>query len=301
MLRVLFCGTGWLPIVDAIAQRLGSTAEVEIWSRSQPLEEAILGIDVLLPSNARIEAAHLRAADRLRLVQQPATGVDGIDVVAAKALGIPVCNAPGGNHRTVAETALFLMLALARRWNEARQRFAEAALGVPLGIELRGRTLGLVGTGRSATELSQIALALGMKVVAINSRSSAAEATALWAASDFVSLHCPLTEQTRGLIDDGVFAAMKNGAYLINCARGPIVDRQALESALQRGTLGGLGLDTYWEEPWDPGDPLYADPRVVTLPHVAGSSEESFAAIATMVVDNIVRLQRGAPLAHRIW
>jgi len=115
-----------------------------------------------------------------------------------------------------------------------------------------------------------------------------------------VSLHCPLTAATRGLIDAEALAALPPHAMVVNLARGPVIDRPALEAALARGHLGGVGLDVFWHEPWDPADPLYADPRVVTLPHVAGSTQEAFAAIAAIVVDNVDRVRRGAPLVHRI-
>jgi phosphoglycerate dehydrogenase-like enzyme len=115
-----------------------------------------------------------------------------------------------------------------------------------------------------------------------------------------VSLHGPLTDETRGLVDGAALAAMKPGAFLLNLARGAIIDRAALDAALARGHLGGVGLDVFWEEPWDPADPLFADPRVVVLPHVAGSTEESFGRIADIVVENVARIGRGEPLLHRL-
>jgi phosphoglycerate dehydrogenase-like enzyme len=234
------------------------------------------------------------------LIQQPAAGTEGIDRAAAIARGIPVCNAPGTNHVAVAELALYLLLALARRAPVAARMLAAREVGVPLGIELDGRTLGIIGMGRTGSALAQRARALGMTVIALARGASPAERHAFFAACDAVSIHCPLDATTRGLVGAEAFAAMKAGAFVINLARGGVIDRDALLAALAGGRLGGVGLDVHWEEPPDPTDPLYADPRVVALPHVAGSTDESFARISDVVVQNLVRLERGEPLLHRV-
>src|SRR5207248_1347323 len=124
------------------------------------------------------------------------------------------------------------------------------------------------------------------------------ERAAFFAACDAISIDCPLDEHTRGLVGDEAFAAMKPGAFVINVARGGVIDRDALVRALPK--LGGVGLDVHWDEPPDPDDPLYADPKVVALPHVAGSTEEAFARIVDVVIDNLGRLARGEPLRHRV-
>jgi phosphoglycerate dehydrogenase-like enzyme len=139
-----------------------------------------------------------------------------------------------------------------------------------------------------------------MRVSSVDSKSSREDLIALLAEADFVSLHCALTDRTRGLIDATALAAMKPGACLINAARGAVIDRPALEAALASGRLGGVGLDTYWHEPWDPADPLFAHPDVVALPHIAGTTEEAFTAVADVVADNLGRLLRGEPLLHRV-
>jgi D-3-phosphoglycerate dehydrogenase len=122
----------------------------------------------------------------------------------------------------------------------------------------------------------------------------------LFARADVISLHCPHTPETEGLIDREAFHRMKPGVLLVNCARGPIIDRAALEDALAAGRLGGLGLDVYWEEPWDPDDPLWARPDVVTLPHVGGSTVEAQERIASIVAENVRRALVGEELLHRI-
>jgi phosphoglycerate dehydrogenase-like enzyme len=296
-MKLLFCGSGWRPIVDAIRARLPHGATIAIWDRRVPLADAVADVDVVLPSNGRITADAIAAARRLRLIQQPAAGTDGIDHAAAVARGIPICNAPATNHVAVAEHALFLLLALARRAPAATRAFANRELGVPLGIELAGRTLGVVGMGRTGSALAERARALGMAIVAIGRDTDRATA---FARCDALSLHCPLNDATRGMVDRAAFAALSPGALVVNVARGAVIDREALVEALRGDRLGGVGLDVHWDEPADPADPLYADPRVLALPHLAGSTAEAFARIAEVVVDNLGRLARGEPLAHRV-
>lgn len=272
---VLFCGSGWLDVVPVLRARLDPADTLRVWDRARPLIDEVATVEVLLPSNGVITAEVIAAAPRLRLIQQPAAGYEGIDVAAARARGVPVCNAPGANPVAVAEAAVLLMLSLARRVPEARAAFDRATIGGPPGE-------------------------LGMGVRTLGSRATPAERAAFWPACDVVSVHCPLTAATRGLIDAAVLAAMRPGALLLNVARGAILDRAAVEASLASGHLGGLGLDVYWQEPWDPADPLWRHPRVVTLPHVAGSTEEAFAGIVAIVVDNIDRLRRGATLQHQV-
>lgn len=299
-MQVVFCGTGWLSIVEVIRQQLPPGVTIRLRDPMKALADEVREADVILPSNARLDAAAIAAAARVKLIQQPAAGYDGIDLVAAKQRGIPVCNAPATNSDAVAQCALLLMLMLARRVSEARKTFAERRIGLPLGIELNGRTLGLIGRGRTATRLRAIAEAIGMEVIDVGSTSSEQELHALLERADFVSLHCPLDAKTRGLLGARELGRMKKGAYLINCARGAIVDRGALEHALESGHLGGVGLDVHWAEPWEPESPLYRRPEVIALPHVAGSTEEAFRRVAGIVTGNIGRILRGEPPLHRI-
>ncbi|MCB9565074.1 MAG: hypothetical protein H6708_32215 [Kofleriaceae bacterium] len=301
-MRLLFCGSGWVDVVDVLRAHLAADDELRLWDRARPLADEVRAVapDVLLPSNARVDAAVIAAAPALKLIQQPAAGYEAIDVAAARARGVPVCNAPGANPVAVAEAVLLLLLMLARRVPEARAGFAAATIGGPVGVELAGRTLGVVGLGRTGRAVAARATALGMTVVGLGRDASAVERAAFWARCDAITLHCPLTDATRGLIDDAALAAMRPGALLINAARGPIVDRAALEAALASGRLGGAGLDVFWDEPWDPTDPLWRHPRVVTLPHVAGSTTEAFDRIAAIVADNVARVRRGEPLQHRV-
>jgi phosphoglycerate dehydrogenase-like enzyme len=297
---IVFCGTGWLPMVDALRERLPSTAKVRVRDHSRPLEEEVASANVILPSNAYISAAAINAPRDLLLIQQPAVGIEVVDLEAAKARGVPVCNAPGANADALAQNALLLMLAVARKLREAQRAFAEVRIGVPLGRELNGKVLGVIGLGKSGSRLASAGEALGMEVLPVRSTSSRAELEELLERSDFISLHCPLTPATRGLLGAEEFGRMKQGASVINCARGGLIDRAALEAALADGRLGGVGLDVYWAEPWDPSDPLYARDDVMTLPHIGGSTVEVFSRVADLVVENIRRIGTGEPLLNRI-
>ncbi len=297
-MRVLFCGTGWLDVVPRIAAaiaRHGVDAEVVVRD-ARPLAAQLAAVDVLLPSNSRIGAVELAAAPRLRLIQQPASGYEWIDLAAARARDIPVCNAPGVNADAVAQATLLLLLGLARKWKEAQRAFARAEIGGPAGLELTGKRIAIVGVGRTGARVRDAVEALGMKVLAVGrGRAGFLEAIAR---ADVVSLHAPVTAETRGMFDDEAFAALKPGALLLNIARGALIDRGALDRAIDK--LGGLGLDVFWEEPWEPGDPLYARDNVLVLPHVAGSTTAAFDRVADVVGRNVAALARGEPLVHRI-
>ncbi|MEZ4296458.1 MAG: NAD(P)-dependent oxidoreductase [Polyangiaceae bacterium] len=299
-MKVLFCGSGWFEIIDFFRERLPPGAELVVWDREAPLAEVVRDVGVVLPSNAGLPRDAIFAARELVLVQQPAVGVDGIDLAAARERGIPVCNAPGTNPPSVAETALLLILALARRLKKAERMFVEARIGGPLGMELCEKTLLVIGMGQSGSRVARAAEGLGMRVLSARSSTSRSELLAMCTQADVVSVHCPLTPGTRGLIGAEVLASMKPGALLVNCARGPILDREAVSAALASGHLGGLGLDVYWEEPWDPADPLFARDEVITMPHIGGSTVESFSRIADIVAENVRRILAGEPVLHRI-
>jgi len=240
-MRVLFCGSGWMPIVDAIAARLSEGSSIRVWDRARPLSSVVEDIDVLLPSNGHIGADVIAAASRLRLIQQPAAGTEGIAVEAARTRGIPVCNAPGTNHVSVAEHALFLLLALARRAPAAARAFAAREVGVPLGIELCCRTLGIIGMGRSGTALAERARALGMVVRALGRTATADERRVFFSSCDAYSIHCPLNDTTRGLV--GADACRRTAVGLLVRAaareeREPDVRRERLERRQARDREG---------------------------------------------------------------
>lgn len=273
-------------------------------------------VDVLSPLGSTIDGALMDACGA-RFVQQFGVGVSGVDLDAAAERGIPVANVPGGdsgNATAVAELALLLLLALLRRFEEARANVTEKAVGSPMGTMLRGRTVAVLGTGDIGVEVARRLAAFGVHVVGIGRRGADAypEAAAvvgtlrraddLPAALDGVDdlvVACPLTEATRGIVDDAALAALRPGGHLVNIARGPVVDRDALLAALRSGRLSGAGLDVTWTEPIDPHDELLAE-NVVVTPHVGGITEESYAGMARGFVANVGRWARGEEIAHRV-
>jgi phosphoglycerate dehydrogenase-like enzyme len=293
-LEVVFCYPGFPRSRSALRERFqGTPLRLVEADPSRPLEEQVASASALIPSMARITASVMAAAPRLKLVVQFGAGLEGVDRAAAEARGIAVRNVPGVNAQAVGELALFLMLALARRLPVHGRSFARRVVGDPVGSELRGKTLGVVGFGASGRALAAAARGLGMDVIAVRATGKPdplaswvggpADLDILLERSDFVSLHVPSTAETRGLMNRQRFARMKRSAFLINVGRGDLVERAALLDALREG-IAGAGLDVYWQEPPDPEDPLLRLENVVATPHVGGATEESFVRIADRVV-----------------
>jgi phosphoglycerate dehydrogenase-like enzyme len=256
-------------------------------------------------------AAVIAAAPKLRLIQKIGIGVNTIDLAAAKARGIPVCNLPGTNSRAVAEMALLLMLATLRRLPQfdaalrAGTWSADPAVQDRLG-ELGGRTVGLVGYGAVPRVLAPILVALGCRVLYTDQTpqpGAVAEyrsLSTLLAESDIISLHVPLTPDTEHMIDAAALARLKPGAVLINTARGGLVDQAALAEALTAGRLGAAGLDVFDHEPVDPAEKLLRLPNVVVTPHVAWLTSGTFDRSLSIAAENCRRLAAGEALLHRV-
>lgn len=257
-------------------------------------------------------AAFLDAAPRLRLIQKIGVGVNTIDVAAATARGIAVCNMPGTNSRAVAEMALALMLGCLRQlaWFHERTR-AGRGWDLPAEVpetclELAGRTVGLVGYGSIPRILAPILDALGARVV-YTATSPKAEAVGDWQAlpqllseSDIVSLHLPLTGETAGMLDRRSLMTMKPGAILINTGRGEVVDQPALVDVLRSGHLAAAGLDVFASEPVAPDDPILVLDNVVLAPHVAWQTRETLERSLVVAMENCDRLRAGQPLLHQV-
>ena len=248
---------------------------------------------------------------RLRLVHKLGAGVNTIDVDTATRLGILVANMPGANAPSVAEGTVLLMLAALRRLPEL-DRATRDGKGWPsdhsLGETVRdisGCTVGLIGYGNVAKRVEKIVIAMGAEPAQVLHTSTRDTGHPRWrslpdllAASDIVSLHLPLTEATRGLLDKAALASMQPGAVVINTARGPIIDEPALVEALRTGHLAAAGLDVFAEEPVPPGNPLLELPNVVLTPHVTWYTADTMRRYLTMAVDNCRRIHDGEPLVH---
>ena len=241
---------------------------------------------LIVRSATKVDARLLESAPRLRIVARAGTGVDNVDVVAASARGVLVVNSPGANSISVAEHTLALMLALARLVPAADRAMKEGRWEKKrfLGNELRGKTLGVAGLGRIGQEVAQRARPFGMRLVAHDPYISAEVAAslgvelltldALCETADYITLHLPLTSETKHLFDDGRFARCKPGLRLVNTARGELIDEAALQRAIERGIVEGAGLDVFEREP--PADWALARlPQIVATPHIAASTEEA--------------------------
>jgi D-3-phosphoglycerate dehydrogenase len=267
---------------------------------------AVRDADALVVRSATdVNAKLIDAAQRLRVIGRAGVGVDNVDADAATRKGIVVMNTPGANAIAVAEHTLGLMLSLARFIPRADQttRAGKWEKKSLQGSELRGKTLGVIGLGRVGVEVARRAKSFGMKVLSYDpfvsqqlARDLEIELTgldALYAASDYISLHVGLTPQTAGMINAAAIAKMKKGVRLVNCARGELIDDAALVAALNSGQVAGAALDVFTQEP--PKDsPLLNAPNVIATPHIAGSTNEAQELVGIQIAQQVKEyLKRG--------
>lgn len=296
------------PIAEDGLAILRERACVEVLGQPAQLAEAIRDADALLVrSETRVTSELLQKAEKLKVIGRAGAGVDAIDVPAATARGIVVVNAPGGNAVAAAEHTLALMFALARRLApaDAAMKRGEWARSKYVGTELTGKTLGLIGLGRVGSEVARRAQGLDMRVLVFDPYVpdehirhlglEPVELDALLPSVDFVSLHVPLTEATRGILDKRRIGTLRPGSFVINCARGGLVDNAALLAALDQGRLAGAGVDVFEHEPVDPNDPLARHPKVVATPHLGASTVEAQANVAVQVAHEILAVLEGRP------
>ena len=268
--------------------------------------EKLNGAEGILLRPGYITASLLDLLPDLRVVAVHGAGVDQVDVAACTQRGVLVTNTPGANANAVAELTLGLILSLARRIPQAASRVgAERVWGEArhTGVELKGKTLGLIGIGQVGSRLTKMALAMGMKVLAHDPGLKSEEIKArgarptrydtLLSRADFITLHAPLTPKTHHLIDRQAISKMKKGAFLVNAARGPLVDEAALARALKSGRIGGAALDVLEGEPPDPESAIFGAPNLILTPHMAGSTHECLEAIATWAGADIARVLSG--------
>ena len=254
--------------------------------------------DVIMIANMPLKGEVIRACKNLKFINVAFTGVDHVDLAAAKEMGVKVSNASGYSTQSVAELALGMMLSLLRNVPQVEERCRAGKTKDGLvGTELRGKTVGIVGAGAIGQNTGRLCKAFGCKVIAYNHRpKQAAEGTidefvdldTLTRESDIISLNYPLNDSTRGMFDFGRIAMMKKTAILINVARGPVVDSRALADALNEGRIAGAGIDVFeTEPPLDVNHPRLHTPNTLVTPHVAFASKESMALRAQIVFDSL--------------
>ncbi|ATY84770.1 phosphoglycerate dehydrogenase [Kyrpidia spormannii] len=307
-------------VSDAISEeglkKLMDAPDVQVDIRpGLPPEElkALIGeYDALLVrSQTKVTADLLASARNLKAVGRAGVGVDNIDIEAATRRGIIVVNAPDGNTISTAEHTFAMLMALARNIPQAYASIQSGKWDRKsfVGVELRGKTLGIVGLGRIGTEVAKRAMAFGMTVLAYDPFLTRERADQLGVESvsvddicrraDFITVHTPLTKETRHMISGPQFALMKKGVRILNCARGGIIDEKALLAALEDGTVGGAALDVFEEEP--PKDnPLLASNRVIATPHLGASTVEAQINVAIDVGEEILNILHDRPFKNAV-
>jgi len=286
--------------------RLIDAHDVEVWPHRLPptpdeLREHVAGVEGLLSLlTDTVDEALLDAAPDLRAISNYAVGTDNVDLEAATARGIPVGNTPDVLTDATADLAFALLLALARRLPEGERDVREGQWVTfepdrNLGAEVTGATLGIVGFGRIGKAVARRAEGFGMEIL----HTGDVELEELLERSDFVTLHCPLTPETRHLIDAAALARMKATALLVNTARGPIVDPAALERALHERAIAGAALDVTDPEPLPADHPLLEAPNLLVVPHVGSATVRTRHKMTELAVDNLLAALAGEPMPHQ--
>ena len=254
---------------------------------------------VIVRSATRITADLMDAAEKLRVIGRAGVGVDNIDVKAATARGIVVMNAPDGNTITTAEHTIALLVSMARNIPQAHAKLQTGVWDKKsfVGVELHGKTLGVVGLGRIGKHVAGIARGFGMNILAFDPFASTEQAGELGielgtldevlSKADFVTIHTPVTDETRGIIGRDAFAKMKTGVRLVNCARGGLVDEAALLEAVESGKVAAAAMDVFAQEPLPADSPLLGNDKIITTPHLGASTTEAQEGVALTVAEQM--------------
>jgi phosphoglycerate dehydrogenase-like enzyme len=305
------------PWFDEFRGALPLGCEVAIYDPASPFAEQVKGVRAVVdqaPGKTTAEMVEAGAQAGVELWQFLSTGLDQVDVERMTAMGLKVANTPGQfSAVALAEHALMLMLCFAKQLSDSSENVRRGVFYSPLNFELSGACLGIAGLGASGTALARIARALGMTVRAIDAIPIAAatvdELGLEWVggprdlpqfveAVDYLSLHMPLMEATRRIVDRGTFKVMRDSAVLINVARGGLVCEDALIEALENGFIRGAGLDVFASEPLDPSHPLLHLSNVIATPHVAGMTSGTATRRGRAAAENVARLLEGRDILY---
>jgi len=271
----------------------------------QPLTEAVADVQAILVRVAKLSADVIEAAKKLKIIGKHGVGYDNIDIPAATASGVIVTNTPLANSTSVAEHALALLLAVARRIGETERDLNRGAMRTQKlyqGMELSGKVMGVIGLGSAGLRLARMTgQGLGMRVLGFDPYKvpwpdgieHCTDLDPLLRQADFISIHVPLTKETTNLIGKEALPKMKPTAILVNTARGGIVDEAAVAEAVTAGRLAGAGLDVVVDEPLKPSHPLNGVPNIILTPHMAGVTEEAMMRMAQDSAEDILRVLRG--------
>ncbi|MBP8997829.1 MAG: phosphoglycerate dehydrogenase [Anaerolineaceae bacterium] len=277
---------------------------------SAQLAELLPGMDGFIAGLDVIDAAALKAADRLKVIARYGVGFDNVDLAAARARGIVVTNTPGANSVSVAELALALMLALARQLPEAVSAVHAGNWPRLSGISLEHKTVGILGFGAIGKQLARRLRGFDCRILAFDPYADQAfaaennvelvERDEVVRNADFLSLHLPLLPETRGLVNAEFLSRMKKGAYLINTSRGEVVDETALFTALDSGHLRGAGLDAFAQEPPDPANPLLKLPQVIATPHLGAQTDGATSNMGWLALQDCLAVLKGEEPKFRV-
>jgi D-3-phosphoglycerate dehydrogenase len=295
------------PLAEEGVHRLEAAGEVDVITNLTPAElvEKIKDYEALvIRSGTKVTAEVINAADRLKVIGRAGVGVDNVDVDAATRKGIIVLNAPGGNTISAAEHTIAMMLSLARKIPQAHVSMHKGEWNRKkyTGVEVFNKTLGIIGVGRIGAEVAKRMKSFGMRILGFDPFISEAKAADLgiklapleeiFRESDFITVHTPLTPDTKNLIDEPQIKMMKPGVRLINCARGGIINEAALAKAVAEGRIAGAAMDVYTKEP--PTDnPMLDQEKIITTPHLGASTAEAQINVALAVADQIIAMQGG--------
>jgi D-3-phosphoglycerate dehydrogenase len=281
-----------------------------VYAGKTPTEEDLVALcrkhdpAAIIVRYGKVGAAVMDAAPSLKVISKHGSGTDTIDTAAASARGIEVVAAVGANAAAVAEQALALLLACAKSVValDARMHAGHWDKATHKSLELGGRTIGLVGLGAIGLRFARMADALGMRVLGFDpfaknlpAHVEAVDLATLWRESDAISLHCPLTEDNRGLLDAQTLAQCKRGVIVVNTARGGLIDEHALLAAVRSGQVAMAGLDSFAVEPMAPGHPFQGEKRIVLSPHIGGVTSDAYVNMGVSAAKNLLQVLARQP------
>jgi D-3-phosphoglycerate dehydrogenase len=277
---------------------------------SDELLELIPGCDGYIAGLDAIDRAVINGSDKLRVIARYGVGVDNVDLDAARERGIVVTNTPGANSASVAELTVGLILSLGRKIPEAVQAAKKGEWPRMTGISLEGKTIGLLGFGAIAKNVARRLAGFDCDVIAYHPSYDITTAESLGVQlrpeedlireADFLSLHLPLNQESRGMVNSEFLGKMKPGAFLINTSRGELIDEEALFEALQSGRLQGAALDAFSKQPPDPGNPLLAMPQVIATPHMGAHTDGATNAMGWAALQDCLAVLRGEQPIYRV-
>ncbi|HEX7057596.1 MAG TPA: phosphoglycerate dehydrogenase [Bacilli bacterium] len=305
------------PISDMGIQQLTDAPDVTVEKKTGLSEEQLIEIigdydALLVRSQTKVTAKIMDAAAKLKVIGRAGVGVDNIDLQAATEKGIIVINAPDGNTVSTCEHAFAMLMAVSRHIPQAYRKTCEGVWDRKsfVGVELRNKTLGIIGMGRIGSEVAKRAKAFGMDVIGFDPYLSEERAEKLGvklssvdeicAKADFITLHTPLTNETRNMIDKPQFAIMKKGVRIINCARGGLVNEKSLVEAIDAGIVAGAAFDVFEQEPPAADHPFLHHPKIIVTPHLGASTVEAQENVAVDVSEEVLHILRDEPFKNAV-